>query len=199
MPEYKQISTPTGLVITIEEAFKHLVLDITADADQVDFVTSLIKAATEYCEAYQRRCYLLTEWEAYLDKWPLFAILIEKTPVISISKIEYKDLNGVWQTLSEANYSVNLIKQPARVIFKNTLPIIDPEEFNNIRITFKSGYVNSLGAQDISLIPENVKSAIKLIIGHLYEHREQVTSGSSLTNMDFGVDTLLDINRIFRF
>lgn len=196
---YRQITYPTAQVITTQEAFNHLRLDITGDADQIGYVTSLVNAAVAYCQSYQRRCYLLTTWEAYLNEWPRGIVMIEKSPVVSVDNIQYRDAAGVWQTLSTDLYRTDTISEPALIAFLPDLPTADLTAFNSIRITFQSGYVNGQGAQDINLIPENVKAAIMLIIGHLYEHREQVVMGTIQTNMDFGVDTLLDVGRVFVF
>jgi uncharacterized phiE125 gp8 family phage protein len=196
---YKQKTFPAAQVVTTEEAFKHLVLDITDDAGEIEIVNSLVLAATRYCESYQRRCYLLTEWEAYLNSWPSCVLMIEKSPVSSVTKIEYRDAGGVWQQLAADKYKVDAESEPALIAFNAGLPVVDRTAFNSIRIIFKSGYVDADGEEDTTRIPETVKAAIKLIVGHLYEHREQVVMGTIQAEMDFGVSALLDVDRVFVF
>jgi hypothetical protein len=52
-------------------------------------------------------------------------------------------------------------------------------------------------------VPEPIRAAIKLLVGHLYEHRElayeSVYAARSLTAMEFSADALLWPYRVLRW
>lgn len=52
------------------------------------------------------------------------------------------------------------------------------------------------GTHYLGVVPSSVIAAMKLLIAHLYEHREDVSS-LKYENMPFGVKSLLSIDRIF--
>ena len=56
---------------------------------------------------------------------------------------------------------------------------------NCVTVRFVAGY----GAA--SAVPETVKAAIKLLVGHLYEHREAVTLGHLSRSLQYGLERLL--------
>ena len=58
-----------------------------------------------------------------------------------------------------------------------------------VKVTFTAGF------GDASTIPDDLKAAVKLLIGHWYEHREAVVgveARDSSTPLPLGVDLILD-------
>jgi uncharacterized phiE125 gp8 family phage protein len=201
---YKRLTIATDTAVTLNEALKHLRLIITdADAEAIDAsekakVTALIKTAEQYCESYCRRCLVVTDWMGYLDKFPADGLLnIQKSPLVSISEIKYFDTDGAEQTLDTKYYDADVISEPARIKFKT--PPATADKLNAVSIKFTAGYAGADGKFDTTLIPKTIKQAMLLIIGHLYEHREEVIVGVQQSEIDFGVDRLLDTERLFMF
>jgi uncharacterized phiE125 gp8 family phage protein len=108
---------------------------------------------------------------------------ITKSPIQSISHIKYFDINGVQQTMSTGNYSVDLLNEPARIEFVQVPAMI--ERMNAMEIQFVCGY--GVAAS----VPDGLKNAILLLIGHLYEHREAVAT-NNLSEMPLGMQALLN-------
>jgi len=201
---FKKLTNPATTAITMADALRHLRLIITDDdiatveATEIAYVTGLIKAAEGYCESYCRRNFVPKDWACYLDAFPIDGILlIQKSPVISVTEVKYFDASGSEQTLDAANYEVDLVSEPARIRFKNVPTIAD--KLNAISIKFSAGLAGTGGTYDNTLLPLTVKSAMLLIVGHLYEHREEVVVGVTQNEIDFGVDRLLDTERLFMF
>ncbi len=51
--------------------------------------------------------------------------------------------------------------------------------------------------EDALLYGEDIETAMLLLVGHWYAHREAVTTDSSATTLDFAVDALLQPYRIY--
>ena len=159
---YKIKTQPTVEPVTLTEAKAHLAIDHTFDDT---YVTSLITAARQQAENYLAQQLCTATWELHLDKFEN-VINISKSPLVSIDSIKYTDTDGNEQTLDTANYILDKIRKPARLVpaYNKTWPSTQ-EIPNAVCITFTSGY--GVAAD----VPQVIKSAILLIVGHLYENR----------------------------
>lgn len=119
---------------------------------------------------------------------PGHAILIQKSPVLNVVSINYLDMAGVMQTLPSNSYTVDTACEPARLtpVFGQIWPIPLPQ-IGAVSVTFDVGY------GDATAVPEGIKSWIKLRVGSLYAHREEVAalSRGRIESLPF-VDGLLD-------
>jgi hypothetical protein len=95
---------------------------------------------------------------------------------------------STWQVMPATDYTVDLACEPARItpVFGKIWPITLPQ-IGAVTVTFDTGY----GAA--SAVPEGLKSWIKLRVGSLYAHREEIAllSRGSIESLPF-VDGLLD-------
>jgi hypothetical protein len=91
-------------------------------------------------------------------------------PLQTLVSVQYKDFSGAIQTVDPATYNVSL-GTPARIqpAYSRIWPISQPV-IDSVQIHFVSGY----GAT-ANLIPEPFQEAMLLLIGHWYEHREEVS------------------------
>jgi uncharacterized phiE125 gp8 family phage protein len=123
---------------------------------------------------------------------PGHAILIAKCPVQSLVSIEYLDMNGSLQLMPASDYVLDTACEPARLtpVFGKTWPTTLPQ-IGSVIVTFDAGYGPS------SSVPEGLKSWIKLRVGSLYGHREEVAmlSRGRIDPLSF-VDGLLDGYRV---
>ncbi len=187
---YKITSSPSYEPVTLSEMKEHLRI---TDSTEDDFIITLIQVAREYCEHYENRAYCL---QTVTAKYSAFGerIILPVNPVIEIESITYIDNSGITQTLDSSQYEIDNYSCPAFVYpaygisFPNVRDVPNP-----ITITYTAGYdaEPSLGED----VPARVKHAIKLLVGHLYEHREE-NSEMILTNIPFGVKNLL-CERVF--
>jgi hypothetical protein len=187
--------------VTLAEAKLHLRVDI--DDDQ-SLIASLITAARIMCEGQVARSFLATTWDLYLDHflhragtrgsgglsgfgwtgagytagmpWMISKfpdspeIVLPRGAMTTVSYVKYYDRDGVQQTVDTSVYTVSP-GAPGRISTSSCQfwPCAQ-HRLDAINVRFVAGY----GATADS-VPANVKAAIKLLIGHYYEHREEVS------------------------
>jgi uncharacterized phiE125 gp8 family phage protein len=64
---------------------------------------------------------------------------------------------------------------------------------NPICVTYKAGWTTA------ALVPQTIRQAMLLLIGHWYENREEALTGTISRSIEFGVKALLGVERAFRF
>ncbi len=186
---------PPAEPLSLKEAKKHL----RVEHDEEDaLIQSLIRAAREYCENFQRRAYILQTFELYLDSFQR-QIQLPRPPLLSVEAILYRDENGVQHTLSPDVYIVDPATEPGRIFIK-TAPKVALFPASPVTIRFVAGYepvTTDENTDYAARVPEAVKHAMRMLIGHWYENREAVTIGQTPTSIPFAVDALLWQDRVF--
>ena len=176
--ELKLITAPSVFPILLADARAHLRITSTAE-DTI--ITELCKLATEIAENRLARRLITQTWEQYHDEFPNDDFIeIKYPPLQSITSIKYYDEDNVLQTLSSANYVVNIIKDPGRVrlIQGETFPSTYTKD-NAVIIKFVCGYGTAY-----TNIPHSIFAALKLLISYFFENREAlqtIGSGNPIT------------------
>jgi uncharacterized phiE125 gp8 family phage protein len=172
--------------------------------DDDPLIGSIISAARQAAETITGRQLMTARWRLVLDAFPgpllmhagsgssfslpAHAILLAKCPVQSVVSVEYLDMNGTTQVLPASDYVLDAACEPARLspVFGKTWPPTLPQ-IGAVTVTFDAGYGSA------SEVPEGLKSWIKLRVGSLYGHREEmaVLSRGRIDPLPF-VDGLLD-------
>ena len=178
------ITPPAGEPISLAEAKLHLRVDFD---DDDSLIQVLISAARQAAETLTNRQFVTARWRMVLDSFPGpslmgvpagqtftlpgHAVLLPKSPVASVVEIRYLDMAGAWQVMPVANYTVDSACEPARItpVFGQIWPIALPQ-IGAVSVIFDAGYGNA------SAVPEGIKTWIKLRVGSLYVHREEVAS-----------------------
>ena len=182
------VLTTTGSeddVITIAELKAHLRVTHTYEDA---LITALRSAAIEWVEShcniklrsYTCRGYLPGFYNSYI---PL-------GPVTSISEVKYQttatktyaDLT----TLNAANWYSDEISQPARIAFRD-YPHVYEYALTPVVVSFTAGYTTA---------PEPIVQAIRLLVAHLYDNRQEEIIGSITARLRFGLEALLNPFRI---
>lgn len=176
------VTPPIDEPVTLAEAKLHLRVDF--DEDDA-LILALISAARQAAETITGRQFITARWKMVLDRFagqegmvnscdsnfslPNHAILLFKCPVQTITAIQYLDMNGAMQTMPPAHYVLETACEPARVtpVFGQIWPVSLPQ-IGAVNVTFDAGYGSS---QDV---PEGIKSWIKIRVGSLYAHREEI-------------------------
>ena len=186
---YKVITAPAAEPVTTDEAKKHLNVT-TADDDA--YIGTLITAAREYVENIIRRSLMTQTIQATLDKFAE-CIELERGPAQSIESIKYIDFDGVEQTLAASDYQTDLVTVPPRIVaaYGKSWPATR-DQLNAVTIEFIAGYGDA--AADV---PQPIKQAMLLYIGHLYENRESVITGTMVSETPQGVNALLSPYRVW--
>jgi hypothetical protein len=199
---------PAAEPVTLAEAKLHLRVDFT---DDDALITGLIAAARQYCETVQKRSYITTVWDMYLDQFPgpgggyynrqlrqlgpssvawfpgSGGILeVPRPPLVSVQWVKYLDPSGSGLVaVDPATYSISA-GTPGRIQpnFGKVWPIPIPQ-IDAVQVRFTAGFGASGAA-----VSDSIKSAMKLMIGHWYEHREAAAEGAVAT-VPLAVDALL--------
>jgi len=159
-------------------------------------ITGLIKAAREYCEGYQNRAYITQTWELILDAFPATFFQIPLPPLqwagAGDMSITYYDTAGGAHLVATADYQVDTYSHKGRVypVYGKAWPTDELRSMNGVILQFKAGY--GLLTTDV---PERVRLAIKVLVGHMYENRE-ATDVKAHIEVPFAVHALLGLDRI---
>jgi uncharacterized phiE125 gp8 family phage protein len=183
------VTPPAEEPVSLIEAKLHLRVDFDEDDT---LIASLISAARQAAETLTGRQFVNARWKLVLDGFPPCAIALAKCPVQSVVAINYLDMNSSVQTMPASTYTVDTACEPARItpVFGQVWPPSLPQ-IGAVSVTFDAGY----GAA--SDVPEGIKSWIKLRLGSLYTHREEmaVLSRGRIDPLPF-VQGLLDPYRV---
>jgi uncharacterized phiE125 gp8 family phage protein len=186
-----KLKTPPAVEpVTAAEAKLHCRID--TDADDT-LIASLIKAAREYCEGFQRRAYITQIWELWLDAFPVVDFIeIPRPPLQTIASIKYYDTGGLEAPFEDFFADIN--QEPGRAVlnYGKSWPSITLKPASGVKITFTAGYGSAAAA-----VPQKVKQAILLLVGAWYEQREDFVLASQPLLIPKGVEALLWQERNF--
>jgi len=185
------VTAPAVEPVSLQEARDHLraIEDTAGTEDAV--IAGLIKRARELFDGrdgFLGRQLITATWDLTIDEFPIGDFIdLPLAPVQSITSITYIDTSGNEQTLDSGVYSLSkdLTNQP-RVWLTYTGEWPDTRDIQEaVTIRFVAGY----GLQ--ADVPEPIRAAILLMIGHGYENREPVNIGNIVTTIPMTVDALI--------
>ena len=187
MYSIKALAEPSELAVTLVTAKLHLRVDHTTDDT---LITTLITVAKKMVEHYTNRVLISTTYNMYLPA--LYSqIAIPKAPVTALSSIKYYDSTNTQQTLSSSYYDVDLnaefpiIKTAYNYTYPNTY-----DRAQAVDVQFIAGWTQAT-------IPQPLAQAILLIIGHLYENRQNVVVGRQVNELPQGAEMLCNAYKIY--
>lgn len=180
-------------------ALDELKLHLRVDHDDEDtYIEGLALAARRHVEQTILNRALITQtWNLYLDRFPgRSQIRLPYPPLQSVTGVYYTPEGDSEQTYGAANYHVDVLSRVGRVVLeKNSAwPGDELQVVNGVRVEFVAGYGDE--ADDV---PEEVRRAMLLIVGDLYENREETVGvqGLTLERLPFGMAALLADYRIW--
>jgi uncharacterized phiE125 gp8 family phage protein len=187
MPILSQSVAPTVEPLTAAEAKEYLRVD--DDGDDT-LIGECIEAARVWIENQTRRQLCTATWIQYWDEFPdcnSCPIRLNKSPVQSITSIQYTDTNGDLQTWDSGDYQTDLVSSPARILpaFGETYPATR-DQMKSVKITYVAGYGNA------AAVPLCVKQAMRWLVGHMYDQRAPVIVGSISKSLELTVQSALD-------
>lgn len=149
---------PDAEPVTLAEAKLHLKVDVD---DDDALILSDIATAREHAEHYTERAWGERTLELALDAFPAGAIALPLPPVVSITSIKYIDPEGIEQTIAAEEIRLNDYGMTASVERITAWPSTKAET-NAVKVRYVAGS---------DTIPQAVRAAILVFIGHLYEER----------------------------
>lgn len=187
------VSAPATEPVSLTEAKLHLRVDSTADDS---LITALITAAREYVEAFTGRALITQTWDYILDAWPSGdEIVIPLPPLQSVTSVTYRDSDGNTSTVSSSTYTVDTDSEPGRVVLLTgyTWPSTTLYAVGGVRVRFVAGY-----GDNASDVPQALRQAMLLLVGHWYENREDATT-ANVRPIPLGAQMLMWPYRVMRW
>jgi uncharacterized phiE125 gp8 family phage protein len=171
MANYRQLTEPATEPLSYSDVKAYLRLN---DDSEQEFVTSLITVARQIVESQIWRPLISQTWAMQFDYSEIGTNIynINKAPLLSVTDVKYYDEDNTLQTLAASQYEVDIYGSPARFRLINVPKLKD--RMNAMQLNFTCGYTNA------AAVPSPIKQAMYLIIGHLYENRQDVVTGTQV-------------------
>jgi len=193
---------PTAEPVTLAEAKDHLRVDGTAEDA---YITALIQAARAWVENFTTRQLVQATYEWTLDRLPERPedpLRFPRSPVASVDSVEYADRDGISQTWT--TYQTDLNVAPAIMLpaVDGTWPGVQAGNPTAATVTFTAGYApdDSQSPTDpAGNVPQGLKHAIMLLVGHWFEHRLSVGREGDAASMPQAVHFLCAPYRVVFF
>jgi uncharacterized phiE125 gp8 family phage protein/SPP1 family predicted phage head-tail adaptor len=196
MPSFTLTVPPAAEPVALADVKLHARIDTTADDS---LVTNLITGARQWAEQYTGRAIINQTWQMALDFWPgateawwdgvregpvtgldrISFISLPRPPLASVTSVQYFDNTDTPATWDPGNYFVDTLRQPGRLALRlgATWPV--PSRLTNgIVITYVAGY-----GSDGTTVPEPIKTAIRQLVTHWYEHRGEASQATGSRGM----------------
>ena len=191
------VTAPASEPLSLDEVKNHLRLSETVGSAEDSVITSYLGAARRYCEQVQGRAYIEQTWKLVLDDFPRGEMItIPRPPLMSVTHVKYYSIGGTAATMTAANYYVDTDSEPGgvRLQYGEVWPSETLRPAAGVEVQFVAGY-GSLGTS----VPTEIKQAMCMFVGHLYENREALTSTGNIQarELPLGVQALLGLDRIW--
>lgn len=178
------VTAPTAEPITLNEAKAWLRVEFAEDDPLIE---ACIATARQFVENQLRRQIMTATWKLGLDRFPYGQIELPLPPTQSVTSITYIDNNGDSQTLSSALYALDVLSEPARIrpVSGEDWPDTDYEVNNAVVVEFVAGWASVVN------VPQAIKTAIKLMVTHFYDHRSPTVEGMASTGLMHSLKSLI--------
>ncbi len=182
-------TAPTVEPVSLTEAKLHCRVDHTTEDT---LITSLITTARIFCEKQQNRALITQTWEMYLDGFPCKDYIeIPLPPLQSVTSVTYYDTEDNPETFTDFDTVTERFVGSIVLKYGKMWPQTILRPSNAVVVEFIAGYGLAVA------VPQNVKQAMLLLIGHWYMNRESVMVGSVSKPLEMAVGALLGFERVW--
>lgn len=192
---YKLIVGPASEPLTLDEAKAHLRVD---DNDSDDLITLYLAAARQNAEQFMGRALVNQVWDATFDGFPhcRTPMKLIPSPVLEVEGV-FTSMVGEETEVSAETYRLDNITAPA-VLFPAGQANWPGTTVDFVRVRFRAGYIDDDLSPQSGEVPSDIKAAILLNLGTLYENRETLAVGSAanLALLPWAAEQLLTPHRI---
>jgi uncharacterized phiE125 gp8 family phage protein len=171
--------------VSLAEVKEHLRVD---DPEEEPLIVALITTARLTIEHLAGLALISQRWAVLLDSWPEApAIELPVAPVASIDALRVYDEEGSASLVAPEQYFADLASRPARLMRSDTSAWPAPGRVaNGIEIELTAGF----GALPND-VPETLRWAVLMLVGHWFENRAAVGADSQLRHMPLAVHAVL--------
>jgi uncharacterized phiE125 gp8 family phage protein len=194
----ERLTAPAVEPLTLAEVKEACRID---GVDQDGFLSRATKAARELIEGPDGAGLVLiaSRWRQRFDGF-VSSLWLPMGPVIGIEGIDYVDAAGVLQTLPPAAYHWRKGRYEARIQPAHglTWPVAR-RQYDAVQVTFTAGFPGTeVEPPSLGVVPEPLRIAMLMLIGHWHEHRETVVVGEIPAEVQLGYRDLVNRYRVGR-
>lgn len=183
---FTEVITPPEIEpITIDEAKAHLRVDLD---DEDALIEAAVTAARTYAENFMRRKLITQTLKTTANGFGGSSMALPLGPVQSVTQVQYKQTtDGALTTWAADQYQLvkSVIPQRLAPAYGVTWPVTRAD-YDNVEITYSVGY-----GDDAADVPGDIIAAIKLLLGHFYENREDEVAGTVVSKVTLSARRLL--------
>jgi uncharacterized phiE125 gp8 family phage protein len=183
------ITAPEELPVSLAELQREIP-GYVASTDEDAILTQRLNSATKW---FQKRTYRQLVSATYLQTFHDFSrgLRLELRDVVSVTHVKYYDSAGILQTVSAADYfvDVNAGRSEPDLVFKESfaLPLVEVGRPSAVQVTYVAGYGTPAD------VPEDIKLAIMQIARFWYWQRDAAATANSVEPGDEDAPTYRDI------
>ena len=173
---FTTVTGPAREPLSIEDAKEHLRID---QNDEDVWLLDAIKAVRQRAEGMLGRALISQTLEVALSGWPATRVIaLPRPPLVSVTSVKYFNEADAEATLAASNYIVDTRTTPGRLVLKSTMswPATVLREVNGVIIRYVAGF-----GELASDVPPEIRAAMKLWLGEMYENRENSAAGGLVT------------------
>jgi uncharacterized phiE125 gp8 family phage protein len=190
------VTGPSAEPLKMGDIKNHLRIEEGETAED-ELLKRLRATARQRVEKITNRKLITQTWKAYYDEWPSGdAIVLPYTPLSTgtAPSITYVDSTAGSNTFSTTGWRSDSVTEPPRLVltYSQSWPSASLDNMNPIYAQFVCGYGNTSTS-----VPEEIKSAMLLMVGHLYENRETHLVGRTINAIPDSLDALLASYRVW--
>lgn len=198
VPRLRLVTDAASEPVTLSDAKAYCRVDIP---DEDALITSLIKAARRHVEKETGLALMTQSWTAVLDKWPqgegqglggpwwdgvreapislvtpTTVLEIPKRPFQAVTSVKLRDAYGTLTTVDSGVYYTEVSDMRGRVsrVLGQIWPVVVLAQTGAIEVAFTAGF----DASPYSGVPDDLQTAIKIMVKHWFDNREPIAAGS---------------------
>lgn len=208
-----RVITPAAVEpVTLADAAAHLRIDAygsPAEYPEATLIEAMISAAREYVEHVSGLTLAAQTLELSARSFAALCryegdgvIELRTAPVLGIDSVAYVDADGVTQTMADTDYLLDDAATPPslHLAYGVTGWPTTRDQPNAARIRFTAGYGAAGGSPTVDVIPFTLRAAVLLMLGHLYDNREETVrgeGGGTLPNPNpLGITALIERHKL---
>lgn len=176
------VTKPVTETVTLLEAKNHMRVD---GSDDDALIERCVSAASRWAEVYTRRAFITQTWDIFFDSWAgIFNLPL--SPLRAVVSVSYRTADDTVLLVSPSVYLIDTVSLPCRIMLRHgqNWPNNPLWQLNPVSIRIDVGYGLA------SDVPDDIKAAILLLAGYLYENREQALKDTPRT-LPFAAENLL--------
>jgi uncharacterized phiE125 gp8 family phage protein len=181
------VTPPAVDFLSLDDVKRHCRIDFD---DDDTYLSSLKSLAISHLDGYTGilgRCLINQKWLIKYCDWSRDRMMLPFPNVSSVT-VKYFDDSDLEQTVSSSLYQLLEDNSSCFIKFRDNFdyPTVYDDRDDGVQITITAGY----GAQ-ASDVPQAIRHAALLMIGHFHENREASVINASVNELPMAVNSLI--------